>query len=354
MINFAKYMSVILVLMFMGSGCTGIGPARIDRDRFNYISAISESWKRQTLLNLVKTRYADAPVFMDISSVISQYVLESDIRFGAVFAQSDTQTMGFGGKLTDRPTITYIPLTGENFARSMMTPIPVNAILLLIEAGYPVDYVMRICVQTINGIGNRFGGHLMERNADPRFYELLTLMKNIQVRGGLGMRVKSKDGKKVMIFFFRALKDKTSMREVQRIRELLGLAAGEIKFKASYGSFHSEDTEIAILSRSLMQIMIEYASYIDVPEDDIESGRVNRTLLGEPDIDTKFLPLLKIKSSNSKPDNSYTSVRYKDKWFWIDDRDLNTKSVFNFLIILFSLTERDVQKDAPIVTVPTN
>ena len=35
-----------------------------------------DSWKRQMLLNLLKVRYTDAPVFLDISSVINSYSLE--------------------------------------------------------------------------------------------------------------------------------------------------------------------------------------------------------------------------------------------------------------------------------------
>jgi len=41
-------------------------------------------------------------------------------------------------------------------------------------------------------------------------------------------------------------------------------------------------------------------------------------------------------------------------WFWIDDRDLNSKRMFAFVMLLFSLTETGGDQRAPIVTVPTN
>jgi len=57
-------------------GCTSIGPGTVTRDRFDYPTAISESWKSQMLLNMVKLRYGDAPVFLDVASVINSYVKE--------------------------------------------------------------------------------------------------------------------------------------------------------------------------------------------------------------------------------------------------------------------------------------
>src|ERR1700752_4295164 len=63
----------VALLIFAGlSGCASIGPPTVARDRFDYISAISDSWKAQMLLNVVKLRYADSPVFLDVTSVITQ------------------------------------------------------------------------------------------------------------------------------------------------------------------------------------------------------------------------------------------------------------------------------------------
>ena len=55
-----------LVLFFL-TGCGGIGPKTVSRDRFEYADAISEYWKRQMLLNMVKIRYSDTPVFLDVA-----------------------------------------------------------------------------------------------------------------------------------------------------------------------------------------------------------------------------------------------------------------------------------------------
>ena len=35
------------------TGCTTIGPDTVHRDRFDYNTAIADSWKEQTLLNIV-------------------------------------------------------------------------------------------------------------------------------------------------------------------------------------------------------------------------------------------------------------------------------------------------------------
>src|SRR5665647_149820 len=55
------------------TGCASIGPPTIARDRFDYDHAITMSWKRMMLLNLVKLRYGDTPMFLDVASIINSY-----------------------------------------------------------------------------------------------------------------------------------------------------------------------------------------------------------------------------------------------------------------------------------------
>src|SRR4030095_9855934 len=145
-------------------------------DRFDYTAAVSESWKSQMLLNLVKLRYGDTPVFLDVGQIISGYTLEGTLSAGGTIANThgvvpgvpdSSVILGAQGRYTDRPTITYAPLVGERFARSMMTPLPPPAILSLIPAGYPIEGVVRLAMHEISGIRNRYGGELRARPARP-------------------------------------------------------------------------------------------------------------------------------------------------------------------------------------------
>jgi hypothetical protein len=124
------------LMTLVSTGCAHIGPKSVAVDRFDYSTAIADSWKQQTLLNIVKLRYLDLPVFVDVASVVSGYSLESSDNLGAQFTSSsqllgNTYSIGGSSRFTDRPTITYMPMTGETFLRSMITPIDPKNIFLI-------------------------------------------------------------------------------------------------------------------------------------------------------------------------------------------------------------------------------
>src|SRR5512144_1587005 len=94
----------------MLAGCSSLGPKTIAVDRFDYSSSIADSWKQQTLLNIVKLRYMDLPVFVDVSSIVSGYSMQTGVSVnGTLSSQNAVQgnfaSLGGQAIYTDRPTI---------------------------------------------------------------------------------------------------------------------------------------------------------------------------------------------------------------------------------------------------------
>jgi hypothetical protein len=247
----------------------------VNRDRFDYVVAISESVKRQTLLNMVKARYLDMPVYMDIASVISPYALEGQLGFEWAPSISGNNLLLGEGKYTDRPTITYSPLAGERYSRSLFRPLPMSRVFLLLETGYPVD-ILRICRQTINGIGidNGRSGAIAGREGDPRFSEVLSLMKDLQEMNVLSYRVGSVAERHEIKAVFRPADSQAAREKIARLKNLLQLDANKSMFPVVFGAEAKGNSEIAVITRGMAQIMIEYAADIDVPQSDVDEGRV--------------------------------------------------------------------------------
>ena len=83
-LNVAGVLTALAVLLPSVVGCRGIGPGTVARDRYDYSASISESWKRQTLLNIVKLRYLDPPIFVDVGQIVSGYSLETGVSAGGL------------------------------------------------------------------------------------------------------------------------------------------------------------------------------------------------------------------------------------------------------------------------------
>jgi hypothetical protein len=345
--------AVFLVLF----GCSGIGPSTVPRDRFDYTAAISDSWKNQMLFNIVKTRYGDAPVFLDVSSVISQYQLAGALNLGATInypPSSTSGTLGWAGTYVERPTITYTPIMGDKFARSLMSPVPPPALLSLMQAGYPVDLVFRLLVQEINGVRNRFGGEARAQSAEPEFYSLIEKMRQIQSSAPIGMRFTRKEKEEATFMVMRGERDPAIEALSAEVRKILGLDPDAKEFNVVYGAVPKDGKEIAILTRSMLQVIVDLSADIEVPAAHVEEKRVGPTHVEEAVKSGKILPLVRIHSSSEKHKDAFVSIQYRDTYFWIDDRDLMSKKIFSFLMFLFTLMETGEKGTAPIVTVPTN
>jgi hypothetical protein len=342
-----------LVGVILVSGCASIGPGTLPRDRIDYSSALADSWQRQMMLNIIKLRYGEMPMFLDVSSIINQYTLQGG---ASALAQSggDSDSLGAAGSYSDRPTVTYTPLTGQKFTTSLLTPISPVALLALVQAGWPVDFVFRICVQRINGITNQSAG-FMRTAADPRFAELLAAMRRLQESGAISLSIGGGDREQLgdkdnSAFFVLGQVPPERREDVDLVRKILAIEADSNRLTVRYAGIASGNSEIAVLSRSVLDIMMEMAYSVQIPDQDLTAGRAGKSIYDQQ-VESTLPRLIKIVGSEDRPDEARSAVRYRDHWFWIDDRDMGSKYSMAFLLTLFSLSEGASTGSGPIVTI---
>jgi hypothetical protein len=246
--------------------------------------------------------------------------------------------------MTDRPTITYTPLTGAQFNRNMLTPVPPSSLLFTIASGWPADLVFRVATRSINGVDS-------SGPDAPRYDRLLILMRELQEAQALGMQVlsaKQEEPVVVMILRRRSLTSDLSAM-VREVQEILGLQPGNNEYIVTFGQAAAANGGITMHTRSILQVLRDLGEFVEVPEDDVIEGR---TLPSLP-IAESGAGRLRIKYSEEKPRDALVLVKYRDGWFWIDDRDLESKSTFGLVMLLTTLTESGAKDALPLVTIPT-
>jgi hypothetical protein len=55
-----------------------------------------------------------------------------------------------------------------------------------------------------------------------------------------------------------------------------------------------------------------------------------------------------------RPADAFSRIKYRDHWYWIDDRDIFSKRAFTFLTVLFTLSESGQKIQPPILTIRAN
>ena len=338
------------------ASCQSVGPTTIPRDRFDYSTAIGDSWKRQTLLNIVRLRYADPPIFVDVGQVVAGYSLETVVSAGGVMSsagavQGDSASVGAQGRFTDRPTITYAPLTGNRFIENIATPISPKAIFETIENGFPAHAMLQMGVASINGLRNVDSDLEGARPADPRFLEVAKLLRDAQRTGGVGTRLRvDPEGQHAVVVTLR--NPRATQQELaagRRVRELLGLDQDATEFELVGGEFATHPQQIAVRGRSLLRVLQVLALYVDVPEQDVVEGRATA---GLPAAEPQAGGFFRVLSAEGEPKDAFVAVRYRDRYFYVSDRDLSSKRLLSFIMILFSLADRSEDAAKPVITIP--
>jgi len=220
----------------------------------------------------------------------------------------------------------------------------------LIQAGWRVDLLFLLTVRAVNGVSHGGAGGVT-REEDGVFYELVSLLTEIQNSGGLSFRVEQRGEDDVAIVRIDSEEDRHREQLTQRVGEILGLDPAADEYRLVFGRQAAAPDEIAMLTRSILEMLAGLSNWVDVPPEQVTSGRV----LPRPSTAVMekygFEPMIAVHSSTQRPDDVFVAIRYDGLWFWIDHDDFASKRTLSFMQLMFSLAESSGGQKEPVVTV---
>jgi hypothetical protein len=380
------------------TGCNAVGPKALQSARVDYNEAIAQTWNQQLLLNLVRLKYRDTLIFLEVDSVNTQYSLSYGTSASSSFSPIDNTSRtlnlsgigaGASGSVTkgrnqgrnralgvdagmeylEKPTISYTPLKGQKFVTQILSPIPLDTIILLSQSGWSVERIMGMCVQRFNQLPNAPSASGPTPDYEPHFRdfaEVIRLLRSLQTNGELFGFLQQAEGsatdeeKYDLVLQFAEGQGDSS--EAIRLRELMDLTGNERKFIMSEGVGVGSDGNVIVQMRSMLGVMHFLSNAVRVPLAHKDVGLVTKTAPRQPNPDDPAAEfdwsevvtpgLMTIRSQDSRPESAFAAVRYRGAWFYIDDSDLATKSTFELLSYLFYLQAGDIKAQSPLLTIP--
>lgn len=342
-------------------GCASFGPNRMVSERFDYNAALSDSWKTQALLNIVRIRHNDWPVFLEIEQIVSQYTWEAVGVAKAIIktpwsGDNDQAELGATGKYSERPTVLYRPLKGRKYMKSMLTPPPPGAVLALIYTGWSADQMFKVMIHSVNGHRNTQVERGAQYQPDWVFARFIAVLREYQSRDALIIDVSrhrekgsKEDAVATSIEFRPDLVEGDLREQLAEVKDLMGLDPATNTYAVEWGAVPPNNKTLVIETRSVLQVMVELSATVDIPKSDIEEGRVEKLRPRPKENVSGIGPLMEVRSGPKAPSDAYVACQYRDRWFWIDDTSLNSKRTFTYLTLLLTLNDSEASEGAPLV-----
>ena len=205
-----------------------------------------------------------------------------------------------------------------------MTPIPPSSVLFMLQSGYSAERIMPIMLDSINGLNNE--SNRLRRPADPKFTRLVELMREGQLAGAIQIRIeRPKDGAESSVLIFGPSKDPQLAARGRELKSLLGIKPDLRELRVNYGGYSGRDDEIDMMTRSMLQIMLEFAAVVQVPESDVAQGKATPGLVDTQAAGALNGPPFRVLVTDTPPQDAYVAAQYDRRWFWIADTDIQSK-----------------------------
>lgn len=357
-----KYALLLASALLLPACQSSFGPDGLNNTHPAYNQSIINTLNQQMLLNLVRLKYRDEPYFLTISSVTASLgfghsigIGNSNVDFG-IGPGSISPNIGF--TYNDSPTLSYQPLYGADFLKSVLSPIPLDSLLVMTQSGWSIERIFSLCVERVNNVFNAHRASGPTPKIEPefkQFKQILSLLGELQLKGKIEMGIDTFNNKDLVVLF-EATQYPDIIDKLSKLLNIKTTGKGKIYAKVDTNFLKTDTNQIALRSRSISSLLFYLSQNVEVPQEDINKGLVTETLSktgGKFDwSQTPAGALFKVNVSDSYPNDAFLAVNYRDHWFYIADSDLNSKSSFMLLTQLFDLQAGQTTSTGPTLTLP--
>jgi len=138
-----SYLTLTIILLLGTSGC--LSPITLHRAVLAYDDAVTRVGHEQLLLNIVRARHHRAVHFTTVPSVAATFLFQAS----AGITPPEGETGGLIGPVVnatvaENPTITIVPMEGEEFTQRLLTPMDESRVTALLGFGTDLNMLLRL------------------------------------------------------------------------------------------------------------------------------------------------------------------------------------------------------------------
>lgn len=139
---------VLLSSLILTAGC--LSPPALHRAVLAYDDTVQRVGSEQLLLNILRARHYQPIHFTKVSSVAATF--DFRMTLGIMPPEGDARGLigpVFNATVAENPTVTIIPIDGEEFTTRLLTPLDESRFLNLLEIGTDLGMALRIVAGSI-------------------------------------------------------------------------------------------------------------------------------------------------------------------------------------------------------------
>ncbi|MEO5956274.1 MAG: hypothetical protein ABIR36_11380 [Nitrospiraceae bacterium] len=187
--SFARFTLAGAFCSLAVTGC--LSPITLNRAVTTYDQAVTDAVSKQLLINIARAHQHQPIHFTGVSNIAATF--DFRVSAGATPALTGEGSRAlmpiFGGSMAENPTISIVPIEGEEFTKRLLTPFQETKFILLLRQRYDIDLMLRLMTQELrirqNGQEVAYLNTPADRTGYEMFRRVVTHLSTIQDRNQL-------------------------------------------------------------------------------------------------------------------------------------------------------------------------